>query len=58
MLISDAGCTELFNSEGAIHTGAVDKSVERNNDMSFFPWTYPWLLAYPHNPWPNNKDWS
>ena len=39
-------------------SGAVDKSVERNNDKSFFPWTYPWLLAYPHNPWPNNKDWS
>ena len=37
-------------------SGAVDKSVERNNDKSFFPWTYPWLLAYPHNPWPNNKE--
>lgn len=29
MLISDADCTELFDSEGAVHTGAVDKSVGR-----------------------------
>ena len=40
MLISGAGCTELFNSEGAIYTGAVDKSVGRvslSMDLSMAP---------------------
>ncbi len=41
MLISDADD----------YPGAVDKSVGR----FLCPWTYPWLFAYPHNPWPSNE---